>query len=101
MLYTIDTSKPSQLNWESRGIERILQNVSNLINTIKYEVAYNRIMGIDPSIFDKPIEKQAPGYISQVYQIVSDYEPRATVKEVKFISIDEEGNADYKVVVEI
>ncbi|KPU42152.1 lysozyme [Oxobacter pfennigii] len=100
MVYTIDTTK-AELNWAARGAERILQNVQNLISTFKYEVAYKRTMGIDPDIIDLPIEKLKARYAEAVYQLILDYEPRATVKNVRFIDIDKEGHVNFAVEVEI
>lgn len=101
MKYEIDTSKSVRLNWAAKGAERILQNVLNLISTWQYEVAYNRVKGIDPSILDKPVDVAAALYIAEVYRVVSEYEPRATVKEVLFSGVDNEGHMQFKVVVEI
>jgi len=101
MQYTINTSRPLQLNFGAKGNERILQNVYNLINTFRYEVAYNRTLGIDPAIFDKPLDTAITLYTAEVFRIVSDYEPRAEVKSVNFTGIDTDGNMEFEVVVEI
>lgn len=101
MVYEIDTSKPIQLNWAATGAERIVQNVYNLINTWRYEIAYNRIKGIDPSLLDKPADVAAALYTAEVYRVVSEYEPRATVKEVTYLGVDDEGRMQFKVVVDI
>lgn len=101
MTYTIDTSQSARLNFGATGAERILQNVRTLINTFLYEVAYNRTMGINPDLFDKPADVAAALYVAEVHRVVSDYEPRAKVKEVKLISVDNEGSMQFKVVVEI
>lgn len=101
MIITIDTSTPNKLDWGSKGAQRIAQNVFNLIRTWKYEVAYNRVMGMDPSLLDKPLKASVAEYTSQVYQVVSRYEPRATVKEVKFLGANDEGVMDFRVVIEV
>jgi len=90
-----------QLDFGAKGNERILQNVYNIINTFRYEVAYNRTMGIDPTIFDKPADIAAALYSAEVFRIVPDYEPRAEVKAVNFVGVDEDGNMSFEVVVEI
>lgn len=100
MEYAINTSQPMQ-SFNVSGAERILLNVWNLINTYRYEVAYNRPMGVDPSIFDKPPDIAAALYTAEVHRIVRDYEPRAAVKAVKLLDVDEEGNMQFEVVVEI
>jgi len=101
MEYTINSSHPITLDFRAKGNERILQNVYNLINTFRYEVAYNRTMGIDPTIFDKPKDIAAALYSAEVFRLISDYEPRATVKSVNYIDIDDDGNMSFEVVVEI
>lgn len=101
MIYELDTSQPLKLNWSAKGVNRVVQNVWNLINTWQYEVAYNRTMGLEPGILDLPMDKSINKYISEVYRVIADYEPRAQVKEVKFTGIDDEGNMQFKVVVEI
>lgn len=101
MSYTIDTSQPINLNWSATGKERIIQNVFNLISTFKYEVAYNRAKGINPAILDKPANVLEVAYISEVYRVVDEYEPRATVEKVSLIGIDDEGNMQFKVVIDI
>lgn len=100
MVHTIDTSK-KDLNWTAKGAERILQNVINLINTWRYEIAFNRTKGIDPAIQDKPLDGAIAEYTAEIYRVVSDHELRATVKEVQFTGLDNEGNFNFKVVVDI
>lgn len=101
MIYEIDTSKKIILNWAAKGAERILQNVINLINTWQYEIAYNRTMGLQAGLLDKPSEDAAVEFISQVHNIVSSFEPRADVQEVNYTDIDENGNMQFKVVIDV
>ncbi|MCR4442137.1 MAG: hypothetical protein QHH10_08300 [Peptococcaceae bacterium] len=99
MEYIIDSNAP--LAWDAKGNNRILQNVANLIKTFQYEVAYNRLMGINPDILDKPLEEVFVLYTAEVYRVVSTFEPRAKVKNVMLVGIDQEGNITARVVVEI
>lgn len=101
MEYVIDTLNPSALNWRASGNERIIRNVLNLIRTFRYDVGYDRTRGIDPSVVDKPLEEAAMVYISEIYRVVELYEPRVTVKEVRFTGADTEGNMQFRVVIEI
>ncbi|WP_422447790.1 hypothetical protein [Thermoanaerobacterium sp. DL9XJH110] len=101
MEYIIDTSKPVNLNWAAKDAERVAQNVRNLISTWRYEVAYDRTLGLDQSILDKPLDTAVALYVAEVYRLVADYEPRATVKEVKFTGVDDEGNMQFRVVIEV
>lgn len=101
MIYEIDTSSPVSLNWAATGTERVIQNVTNLINTWKYEIAYNRTIGIDPGLMDKPSDEAAINYTSKVYELISNFEPRAEVQEVTNTGIDENGNMVFKVVISV
>lgn len=101
MIYVIDTSARSNPDWSAKGKMRIAQNVTNLIKTIQYEVAYDRIMGINPKLFDKPADEAASLYVAEVYRLVDDYEPRAEVKEVKLIGVNSDGEMDFRVVIEV
>lgn len=101
MEYTIDTSQPVILNWNATKNERIVQNVFNIISTWKYEISYNRKIGIDSSLLDKPVEVSSSQYISEVYRVIQEFETRAIVKEVKLIGVDTEGNMQFRVVIEI
>lgn len=99
-IITINT-QGSALDWAARGVNRIAQNVLNLISTWRYEVAYNRTLGIDPSIIDKPAPVAAALYTAEVYKLVQEYEPRARVSSVRYNGITPDGNIDAEVVIEI
>jgi Gene 25-like lysozyme. len=101
MEYVLDTSRRNNLNWNATGNERIIQNVNNIINTWKYEVAFNREMGILSEVIDNPKDSAAALYISEIYRVVAEFEPRAKVKEVEFIDSDQNGNMQFKVVINI
>jgi len=101
MIYEIDTSTPTELNWNAADDERIIQNVRNLISTWRYEVAYNRTKGLDPRIMDMPAESAKALYIAEIYRLIGTYEPNAIIKDVKLLSINSDGQINVKVVVEI
>ncbi len=94
-------SNDSNINWTAKGVERILQNVKNLMNTWRYEIAYDRTLGIDPAILDMPQDKAIARYTAEIYRLVNTNEPRANVKSVTYTGSDGEGNMNFKVVVEI
>lgn len=98
MNYTISTN--DAIDWNAQGIDRILQNVRNLINTWKYEIAFDRIRGIDSKIIDLPANKAQSLYISELYKIINRYEPRVTIQQVIF---QNENQSDFsaKVVINI
>lgn len=97
MNYTISNKK--SINWNAKGHDRILQNISNILSIYKYEVAYDRTFGRNPQNIDKPLNKSLSAIITETYDLIKDYEPRAIVKDV----IVENSDADIviKVVVEI
>lgn len=100
MLVSINTQN-FKLAWNAKGINRIAQNVFNLISTFKYEVAYDRTLGIDGSFIDKPLTIAIAMATAQIYDIVAEREPRASVTDVNFISVDDTGNLQFEVVVDI
>ncbi|MEG1870107.1 MAG: hypothetical protein RR205_04580, partial [Oscillospiraceae bacterium] len=76
------------------------QNVQNLLALNRYEVAYNRTLGMDNSLIDKPSESVVGMYTAEIIRIISDNEPRATVVDVAFLGqID--GKLNFKVVIDI
>lgn len=99
-MITIDTSLEVNLDWTAKGSQRKAQNVLNLINTWRYEVAYNRTMGLNPAILDKPFQAAKSLYVADIYRLIQDYQPDVTIKEVAVKSIDNEGNIDAMVVIE-
>lgn len=99
MIATINTSD-SAINWTARDKERVVQNIKNLLSTRRYEIAYDRTLGIDPSIIDKPITQAQPLYVAEIYRIITDYEPRARIRSVT-VTADAEGNMQVEVVIEL
>ncbi|MBY6931024.1 hypothetical protein JW813_09320 [Clostridium botulinum] len=97
-------SNQSYINWNAKGDERILQNVSNILNTLKYELPYDRLMGRNPDNLDKPLNKIKNKLIEETYDLINTYETRANVKEVDII-YEKNDNGDniptIKVVIEI
>ncbi|KMT23015.1 hypothetical protein [Clostridium cylindrosporum] len=82
-IYSIRTDQ--EINWGAKGTERILQNIVNLLNTFKYEVAYDRVLGTNPDNVDLPNDKVIGGIISETYDLIEQYEPRATIIEVEVL----------------
>lgn len=62
--------------------------VQNLLKTIRGEVPYERIKGIDRTLIDKPSETAGPELAADVEFVVETYEPR-----VKLSSVELEGLA--------
>jgi hypothetical protein len=101
IIYEIDTSNQFEIKWDVKGSERILQNVINLINTFKYEVAYDRTLGINPDLVDMPANEAGIRFANEIVSLIVDREPRAEVKTVDYLGADINGAIALKVVIEI
>ena len=82
MLVTINSSSPVKLDWGAKGKERVIQNVQNILNTRKYEVAYNRDFGISPDIIDTDIYTMRSMIEEDLRKNIAQYEPRANLVSV-------------------
>lgn len=100
MQYVVD-NEPKAINWGATGSEEIAQNVRTLINTLKYEVAYDRTLGIRPDFSDMPMPEAVALVTAQIYAVIDEREPRAVVESVDFLEISTDGNLIFKVVVDI
>lgn len=87
------------INWSLKGMDRIAQNVQNLINTYRYEIPYHRTMGLSGSLIDQPSNIQAAEARVEIAQMIATYEPRANVMDIR-ISVDGDGNVATEVVLE-
>ena len=56
--------------------------VQNLLKTIRGEVPYERIKGIDRTLIDRPSEAAGPDLAADVEFVVKTYEPRAKLDTV-------------------
>lgn len=101
MNYEINTEHMEQLDWNAKHEQRVVQNVRNLINTWRYEVAYDRTKGLDPTILDRPAEESAALYVSEVYRLIETYEPRARIISVMPTGINASGQINIKVVIQV
>lgn len=57
--------------------------VQNLLKTIRGEVPYERIKGIDRTLIDKPSESAGPDLAADVEFVVETYEPRVRLSSVE------------------
>lgn len=99
MVYNINSTN-SIINWNAIGHERIIQNVVNILNTIRYEVAYDRVMGRNPNNLDKNFKEVESLLIAETYDLIEEYEPRAKIENI-FISQLKTGEINIEVVIEI
>lgn len=84
-----------------RGTDRIIQNVINIMNTYKYEVAYNRGFGISPDIIDKDIETMSAMVIEDLFDSIKTNEPRAKLISVDIQNIATDGHITATVRIEV
>ncbi|WP_368181823.1 GPW/gp25 family protein [Anaerotruncus rubiinfantis] len=78
----IVVSSVEQIDWYAKGKDRIAQNVRNLINTFRYEVAYHRTMGLPADVIDRPTPEAMAELSVEVWQLIARYEPRANIQNV-------------------
>lgn len=57
--------------------------VQNLLKTVRGEVPYERIKGIDRTLIDKPSETAAADLAADVEFVVETYEPRVNLSTVE------------------
>ena len=103
MKLSIDTSEKSNaLPWfEARGTDRIIQNIKNIVNTYKYEVAYMRDFGMSPEAIDTDIETMRSIITENLLDNIKEYEPRATLISVTVKEISADGSVVAVVQIEI
>ncbi len=88
-----------QIDWKMNGPDRVAQNVRNLINTYRYEIPYHRTMGLPGSLIDRPSNDLMEEARVEIAQMLSVYEPRANVKDVR-CSLGADGNIEVEVILE-
>lgn len=96
-MYTLYSN--TTINWNATGHERILQNVINILNTFKYEIAYDRLFGRDSENIDKPFNQSKDLIIAEMYELINEYEPRVNIKNISVFKDSDE--IIIKVVVDI
>lgn len=85
MSYILDTSEELSINlMPNDTIEEILQCISVIVTTPKYSIPLDRSFGTDQSYLDKPIAIAKAMIISEIYEAVGRYEPRAEVTDINF-----------------
>lgn len=99
MIFNI-SSRNSNINWNAQGDERIAQNVVNILNTVQYEVAYDRVMGRNSNNLDRNFKEVESLLISETYDLIEEYEPRAKVINVLVKQLDN-GEIDIRAVIDI
>ena len=84
-----------------KGNERIVQNIRNILNTYKYEIAYNRDFGLSPDIIDNDIDTVRGIIIENLFDNIQKYEPRAALKSVEIKELTADGGIVAVVKIEV
>jgi len=79
-------SETYDINIEAEGDELILQNVSNILRTVKGEMALNREFGISGLLIDKPIPKIQAKLKKEIIEQVNLHESGVNILSIAFES---------------
>jgi uncharacterized protein len=101
LIVEINSSDKQELQWDAKGNNRVVQNLRNMLSTFKYEVAYDRTMGLSGAFIDKPLDQAIATVTTEIIELVSERELSAIVKEIQFTGIDDDGMMQFKVVIDI
>lgn len=101
-MYSVKANEPMKINLApATAIEEILQNISMILQTIKNTAPLYRDFGLSGGFIDKPISVAEPLIVSEVYEAVEKYEPRAKIASVSFESDEYTGKLNPCLEVEI
>ena len=97
--YMID-NRPFEIDFTGGdGIDRILRNCKNLIMTKRGEIPYDRIRGLDDSIFHMPLSKVKEELMPIIDQALA-WEPRAMAVSAD-ANFDDNGDLIITIIVEV
>lgn len=65
-------------------VEEVLQNVATIVSTPKYTVPLDRGFGLTRQFIDMPMPTAQAILVSEVFDAIEKYEPRAEVVEITF-----------------
>lgn len=102
MAYSITSAEPIKINLAPKTlIEEIIQNVSMILQTIKYTAPLYREFGISARYVDKPMQIAETLLISEIYAAIEKYEPRAQIVNISFDHDEKTGKLNPRLEVEI
>lgn len=100
MVVTV-TSNDS-INWNAKTeIEKKINQVSNLLRTLKGEIPFMRDKGISNELIDNPFPSIKPVLINEVTAVISENVENVTLQSVDFLDGESIGDFIIKVVCEI
>jgi len=97
----INTNELGSPNWSARGRERIVQNVKNLISLTRYEVAFDRTLGLTADIVDRPALQAESLLAAEIAALLKRSEPRAKLASVTCTERTADGILNFKVVISV
>lgn len=90
MIFDVNLLNDSEIDFNpTTKIEEILQNIKTILTTSKYTVPLDREFGINAKVLDSPTEQAKNLLTSEIFDAINKYEPRATVTEVTYESIND------------
>ena len=85
MSYTVNAQDTPSINFAPvTVVEEVLQNVSTIISTEKYQIPLDRTFGISADIVDLPMNIAQAKLSNEIFRAIRQYEPRAVVEGISF-----------------
>lgn len=97
MIYTVESNQKINYN-PKNSIEDVVRNVHMILRTMKEEQPLMRDFALDNEFIDKNINVVRNKMISLLLDILKKYEPRAILKNIDFIMLEDN---EFNVVLEI
>ena len=69
------------------GNSNMMVCIGNILKTIRGEVPYDRLFGLDPALIDMPSKYAAVDMTEDIEWLIRTYEPRAKLDTIKLQSL--------------
>lgn len=92
-------SNNNDIDWSATGADRIVQNVVNILRTRQHEVPFMSGMGINQDYIDTDTQQMKARFLSHVREVITAYESRAKVVDVRIDSCNDDG--EYVIAVDL
>lgn len=85
MAYSVKASESAKINLAPATlVEEVLQNLAMIIQTAAKSVPLYRDFGTSATYLDKPTPAAETLIVSEIYEAVEKYEPRAEIQNISF-----------------
>ena len=85
MKYTVTAGECKKINIAPESVvEEVLQNISMILETVKNTVPLNRDFGLSSRFLDMPTPAAEAVLVSELYDAIEEYEPRAEIVNITF-----------------